>query len=292
MCNSVSELKDLLETITNGSTLTTTKWYAGNSRGPHGFGSPQDEATASLKIVTADKIIRGGLRISQNNYGGSPQRKVVTIESVRGILTTMFAVAVTDTSREAALLFGKLVETLATKCFQVEEVRINLDGGDAEVRLSFTNGYTHVSMHIKDCRPVANVVSLDLGDTDYVMTRDFATALVGGAAEFRSGGNMSVRKEDGTFGRICTISSYRDTNPVDTVNVVTAEQLEAVMANGDATDQMRLVQRVVQKQLVQAHGDLVLGSIRMNAYRGDSKQTIALEYQGNGRVITVELMAP
>lgn len=283
MCNSVSQLKEKLEAVTSGVTMKNTGWYE-RSQNDGRFGNSNEKAQR-FQLLTDNNICLGKVTVSPNGdrYGYvNESRNPMTLESTRGVLTTMFSVAASDASRETAGLFGKLLDVLATQCFQVTEVRVQLGKGDAEITLNFSNGFIQVQMEVGDCVNQFPDLKLELGDgVDYIVTPSFLKAVTSAPLPGSiNNAKLLVRGEDKNYSNICTLSAYawRKDEKRNTT-LVTFEQLDAVVSLV-AKDEVRArvhaviteAARLIRKNV----GDVQMTEVRLNQYQHESRKYLGI----------------
>ena len=283
MCNSVSQLKEKLEAVTSGVTMKNTGWYV-RSQHDGRFGS-SNEGSQRFQLLTENNICLGKVTVSPNGdrYGYvNEARNPMTMESARGVLTTMFSVAASEASRETAGLFGKLLDVLATQCFQVSEVRVQLGKGDAEITLHFTNGFISVQMEVGDCVNQFPDLKLELGDNiDYIVTPSFLKAVTSAPLPGSiNNAKLLIRGEDKNYSRICTLSAYAwRSDEKRSSSVVTFEQLDSVVsliAKGDDLARVHAVITEAARLIRKNVGDVQMTEVRLNQYQHESRKYLAV----------------
>lgn len=292
MCNNVIALREKLNEITSVSTILNTGWYTDESQSA--FGRNGRDGSERIQLLSSNRICLGSVVISPNGdrYGYvNDVQNPLSIEKVRGILVTMFSVATSDMSRETAGLFSKIVDHLATQCFQVSSVKVNLGKGDAEVEVEFTNGFLSVKMVIGDC--TTQYPTLDLGmEGDYIVAPTFLEALTGDKRTSHDSLGVAMRNEAGMYRTIATLTCYefseRDKHEDHTV---TQEQLNAVLdIAGESAEVVRAkgVIAAILKQLATVQ-PVVVSDVSMNSYQNDSRRYVRVDIRGTTRTWTVSL---
>lgn len=292
MCNNVTALREKLNEITAASTISNTGWYQEESNGS--FGSSGRSDAERIQLLSPNRICLGNICISPNGdrYGYVNEvQNPLTIEKVRGILVTMFSVATSDMSRETAGLFSKVVDHLATQCFQVSSVKVNLGKGDAEVEIEFTNGFLSVKMVIGDCTNTYPSIDLEL-EGDYIVSPDFLDALEGDINRGHGHIGVSMRNEKGRYRNICSLTCYKlSERDARETHTVTQEQLNAVLdVAGEVDDVTRakgVITNVLKKLAIVE--PVVVSDVTMNTYQNDSRRYVRIEVRGTTRNWTINL---